>query len=182
MEERLAHMSEKDRAAESRSICRRLLPIIPKGSSVCAYYPLRTEVDLRPLMRELLERGDTVYLPCIEHGILAFRRAETLENLEPGELRIPEPPKNAEELDPQNLDFVLVPGRAFDRKGNRLGRGNGGYDKWIQKQRTVKNTRTIGIAFDCQFLYKIPMEQHDETVDAIALPRSIVEAENTTNS
>ncbi|MBU0458633.1 hypothetical protein KKF03_04255, partial [Patescibacteria group bacterium] len=58
--ERLAHMSEKDRADESRSICRRLKENIPEGSGVCVYSALKkTEPDLTMLIEKLLKRHFT---------------------------------------------------------------------------------------------------------------------------
>jgi len=179
MEERLQHMNAQSRAAESRSLCRRLLPVIPPGATVCAYVPLPTEPDIRPLLKELILRGDAVFLPCSERGGLQFRRSEELATLLPGPLGILEPPHDAEELDPMQCTIALVPGRAFDHRGNRLGRGNGGFDMWIHHQRkTNPKTRMIGIAFDCQNVHEVPTETHDERMDIIATPRGILNVES----
>jgi 5-formyltetrahydrofolate cyclo-ligase len=150
--------------------------MIPKGSTVCAYVPLKTEPDIRPLLKELLARNDTVYLPCFE-GKLVFRRVTSLLALVPGELRIPEPPKDAELLPDNTADIVLVPGRAFDAKGNRLGRGAGGYDRWIAHVRTQEHVpRMIGTAYECQIVNTIPSEPHDEPVDVVVTARGAVES------
>ena len=175
--ERLKHMSEKDGAAESRSICCCLLPLITVKSKVCAYYPLKTEADLRPLMEELLRRGDNLYLPRFEGKSFVFRRVEDLNNLKPGTYSIPEPPMKADLADPSSIDIVLVPGRAFDRKGNRLGRGNAGYDRWINTQRKLNpDTKIWGVALECQIVQELPTEEHDERLDAIVTAHGMLNA------
>ena len=173
--ERLAGQTEPQRHAESRSLCKRILESLPPGPlTICAYFPLKDEADLRPLLEELLMRGDKLFLPRFENGIV-FRRLETREELRPGQWKIPEPPPDAELLDPAMLDIALIPARAYDRTGHRLGRGNGGYDLWITQQR-AKNPRTRfwGVALECQLVDAVPMEPHDATVDALVTARGIV--------
>lgn len=174
--ERLAKMTPKERAAESRSLCRRVLEVLPpKSLTIAAYFPLTIEVDIRPLLKTLLDRRCDLYLPCFQSGTCIFRKTKTLLALPLGPLGIPEPPEGAEELDPKELNYALIPARAFDRKGNRLGRGNGGFDIWIRKQRSLNpSTKIFGIAFDCQIVNEIPTEAHDERVDAVWTARGIV--------
>ena len=84
-------------------------------------------------------------------------RLRDLERLRKGEYDIPEPDTD-ERCSPPELDVVLLPGRAFDRNGNRLGRGAGFYDRFMAADgfRAVR----CGLAFACQLLPEIP---HDET-------------------
>ena len=169
-------MNSKERAAESRSICRRILPLIPKGSTVTAYYPLKTEVDLRSLLQEFKKENIKVFLPVFDGRTLIFREFSNESELAKGELHILEPPHSSPLLDPQSLDFALVPARAFDESGWRLGRGNGGYDLWIRKQRALNpHTKIFGIAFECQVLRSVPREEHDERVDGIITARGLME-------
>jgi 5-formyltetrahydrofolate cyclo-ligase len=136
--------------------------------------PIKDEVDIRPLLTELLTRGVALYLPCFEK-ILAFRRVTDLASLVPGELKIPEPPPESDELDPAILDIAIVPGRAFDAHGGRLGRGNGGYDRWIHVQRaTNARTQYWAVAFECQMVDIVPMEPHDERIDAVVTDRGVL--------
>lgn len=73
-------------------------------------------------------------------------------------------------LEPQNepykgdFDLIIVPGVAFDRKGNRLGRGRGYYDRFLCQHLDVKR---IGICFDFQLLEEIPTEPFDITMDEV---------------
>lgn len=170
--ERLSGLPEGKRAAESRSLCRRILDALPPDAkTVCAFMPIGDEVDIRPLLTALLQRGVHLYLPCFEGG-LVFRKATTLDGLAPGAFRIPEPAGEADALDPALLDTAIVPGRAFNRKGHRLGRGNGGYDRWIRAQRIANAaTRFWGVCYECQLVAQVPMEAHDEPVDAVFTAR-----------
>ncbi len=170
--DRLSHMSNRDREAESRSICRRLIEMIPTASTVCVYAALKTEPDLNNLIKELWKRGDRVYYPFFEGDHFTFREAKDFSELKPGKLKILEPPESADEVKPEEIDFVIVPARAFDRGMNRLGRGNGGYDYWIEKQRKINSeTKMIGVAFECQIVNEVPIDEHDERVDEVITAR-----------
>jgi len=177
VQERIAHLSEKEKSAEGRTLCRHLLTHIPKGSTVCAYYPMKSEADIHLLLEELLLRGDTVFLPCFENSTLIFRQVLDFDHLRKGALGVLEPTQDEPVLTSGEGDIVLVPGRAFDRTGNRMGRGNGGYDKWIRKQRKMNpETLFVGIALECQLVGSVPTEPHDEPIDAIATARGLVDA------
>lgn len=173
--ERLQRLSEKDRQAESRSICRRILEELPKEPLViCAFYPMKNEPDILPLLKELLKQGCDLYLPRTKGRAFTFRRVTSLAALVPGLFHFPEPPADAEPLILPDVRFVLVPGVAFDRTGNRLGRGNGGYDKWLRQLRSENDdAETWGVALECQLVYEVPAETHDERVDAIVTARGI---------
>ncbi|PIQ76045.1 5-formyltetrahydrofolate cyclo-ligase [Candidatus Peregrinibacteria bacterium CG10_big_fil_rev_8_21_14_0_10_49_24] len=174
--QRMQRLTDAQKAAESRTLCRELLPHIPKGSTVCAYYPMKSEADIRMLLDELLLRGDNVFLPCFENNRLIFRKIEDFADLHKGALGVLEPKQNAKELEKETADIILVPGRAFDYAGNRMGRGNGGYDRWIAKHRKAHaNTKCIGVALECQIVGSVPTESHDEPMDAIVTARGYKE-------
>ena len=73
-------------------------------------------------------------------------------------------------LEPQNepytgsYDLIVVPGVAFDRNGNRIGRGRGYYDRFLCKH---LNVRRIGICFDFQLVDEVPTEPNDIKMDKI---------------
>ncbi len=175
--EHILSMSENDKHTESRTLCQKLLPHIPEGSTICGYFPLQNEVDITSLLNELLNRKDAVFLPRYHNHQVTFHRVQDLKNLEKGNLNIPEPSKNTPVLNTQP-DIVLVPGRAFDKTGARLGRGGGGYDKWIASQRTSKGqAKFIGIGYECQIINEVPTEPHDEKIDIIATAHGIEEVQ-----
>ena len=178
IKKRIDDMDTEKRHGEGRTLSRILLKSIPEGSTVCAYFPLKSEVDIRLLLKELLNRGDTVYLPVFAGADtkMIYRKAENLHNLPPGEFTIPEPPADAEELGDKEVDIVLVPGRAFDRSGNRLGRGSGGYDTWLgwYKKHHAK-TPLWGACLECQLMIDVPVEQHDVQMNAVITANGFIE-------
>lgn len=172
---RLAGLPPKERSQESRSLCRRLKELLPSPPiTLCAFAPLRSEPDIFSLLQERLEQEDRIYLPRVEGGRIVFRRITDLRSLEAGAFNILEPSPEAAALDPSLLQHALIPGVAFDRKGNRLGRGNGGYDHWIRGQRSL-NPRAVfwGVCFECQLMQDVPIEAHDERVDNIVTARGL---------
>lgn len=173
---RITRMSEQDRRGESRTICRVLLKELPRSPiTIAAYYPLKTEIDLLPLIKDLLERGDRIFLPTEENEQLVMRQIQSTEDVTMGSQNIPVPQSDAPKLDPKNLDVALIPGRAFDRSGNRLGRGNGGYDFWIRDVRAANpRAKFWGTCFECQLVNEVPVEEHDEQVDAVVTDRGII--------
>lgn len=173
--ERMARMTEQDRQAESRSICRRILEHLPNDvTTVAAYYPMKTEVDIVPLLEEFLQKGIAIYLPRTEGKSFQFRKINSLKNLEPGPFRILEPTVDDDVFDVHTPILALVPGCAFDGAGNRLGRGNGGYDRWLADIRKQGTACTAwGICFDAQMINTVPMEAHDQPLDAIVTPRGL---------
>ncbi len=167
---KLKHLSLEESNKESSHLCDELFKHIEPTSIVCGYAPLLSEPDINPLLTALIERGNDVYLPRYEEGAIIFLKVKDLSLLEKGNQNILEPAKDAAPLAIETADIVLVPGRAFDKKGNRLGRGAGGYDAWIAKARMKnENIQCIGIAFDCQIVAEVPVESHDERMDALAL-------------
>lgn len=172
--ERFKRYSEKDRQAESRSICRRVLEHLPKEPvTICAYYPMPTEVNVIPLLQTLLDHGCTLSLPRTEGRGFTFRIIRTFDDLAPGPFKILEPNGDAEVLDLAAVQYVFVPGVAFDYNGNRLGRGNGGYDRWLRDYLKPKspNAQAWGLALECQMLNVIPTEAHDQKMDMIVTAR-----------
>lgn len=171
--ERIARIPEHLRHAEGRSLCRQLVRLLPaEPSGIAAFFPVKDEPDLRPLLTEILARGHRLYLPRFEDKMMVFRRIGDIMELSKGTFGIPEPPHDAELLDPADLALAFVPGRAFTKTGLRLGRGNGGFDIWIRKQR-ARNPATLylGVALDCQIVNDLPFEAHDEKLDGVVTAR-----------
>jgi 5-formyltetrahydrofolate cyclo-ligase len=79
-------------------------------------------------------------------------------------LESPEPTGSVE-IDPADVDLVLVPGRAFDRAGNRLGRGGGFYDSFLADR--APQAFRAAAAYGAQIIGEVPHNENDEPVDAI---------------
>jgi len=175
--ERLAHLSEKDREAESRSVVRRLLEIVPADAVICGFVPMKTEANILPFLEEVLTRGQRLFLPTFDGHTIALRAVNDLSQLRVNSFSIPEPPRDAPLLDPQEPVIAIIPGRAFDARGARLGRGNGAYDRWIKERRTTStDSRYYGTALLCQLVNEVPMAEHDQFLDGVVLASGLIEA------
>ena len=178
IKKRIDDMDTEHRRAEGRTLSRVLLERIPKGSTICAYFPLKSEVDIQLLLKELLDRGDTVFLPVFagKDKKMIYSRAQNLHDLPPGEFTIPEPPESAQELGSEEVDIILVPGRAFDRNGRRLGRGSGGYDTWLEwYKKHHPDTPLWGTCLQCQLVMNVPVELHDVPMSTVITAQEVIE-------
>ena len=145
------------------------------GRIVSGFWPIRSELDPRALMRELAERGARLALPSIEGSKLVFRRFAFGDRLRRAGFGLSEPSPEAELVAPA---IMLVPLAAFDRKGGRIGYGKGYYDGAISHLAAQgKRPRTLGLAFSCQEVDSLPVLAHDQRLDAILTERELIEAE-----
>ena len=137
---------------------------IPPDSAVSGYWPMRSEMDVRPLMFALMERGCRLCLSAIlDKQTIVFRelsRGAALIDMGFGTFG---PGPEAEELAPT---VMLMPLAAFDRRGHRIGYGAGYYDRAIARLAEAR-PRLLGVAFDCQEVDAVPDEPHDQKLDAL---------------
>lgn len=130
------------------------------GDIVSGFWPMRSEVDARPLMYALRERGARLCLPAIlDKETIVFRelvRGAEMVDMGFGTVG---PGEEAAVLDPT---IMLVPLAAFDGEGQRIGYGGGYYDRAIARLHARGlHPRLLGIAFDCQEVAHVPVEAHD---------------------
>ncbi len=141
--------------------------------TVLGYVPLDDEVNLRPLLAELLHRGWPLALPRIasDDRLMLHRVRNLDEDLVMGRWSILEPRRELPLVMPPDLGVVIVPGRGFDPGGGRLGRGKAYYDRLLGQTRAVR----IAVAYEEQILEDLATEATDEPVDRILTPvRTII--------
>ncbi|CAN5316481.1 5-formyltetrahydrofolate cyclo-ligase [soil metagenome] len=140
-----------------------------EGAVVSAYWPIRSEIDPRPLMRFLVEAGCRVALPLTPPpGVdapLTFRLWNPEADLTPAAFDLHEPHAASTLVEP---DIVLAPLLAFDRTGARLGYGKGHYDRTLTALRSRRPLLAIGLAFAAQEVERVPTEHYDVPLDGIA--------------
>lgn len=136
------------------------------GTIIAAFLPIRSEVDLQPLMHRLSERGAHLCLPVVlDRQTICFRQWQPGTDLVSTGFGTRGPGPDAAVVDP---DILLVPMSAFDNRGNRIGYGAGHYDRAIARLHEKGcNPTLIGIAFDCQEVANVPHEPHDVALHAI---------------
>ena len=153
-------------AAMSEDIVIRLHQRIADSQTVMAYWPLPDEVDIRPLIAQLVAERRTVLLPkVLDDEQMELRRYCSEVDLVEGAFHIMEPVGESF-MDNDKIDVVLVPGMAFDAAGHRLGRGRGYYDRFLTAH---SHLYKIGVCFPFQRVAEVPIEEHDISVDEIAV-------------
>ncbi|MCB8822354.1 5-formyltetrahydrofolate cyclo-ligase [Microvirga rosea] len=156
-----------DRIAERALSLDDLTDINPVGS----YWPIRSEVDPRPLMEALTARGQDVALSQILHPHLSFRLWRPGDVLVKGGFGVREPGPDAPEVFPTAL---LVPLLAFDRRGGRIGYGKGHFDRAIAALEKTHPVLTIGLAYAVQEIEEVPVEPHDRFLDLVITETELV--------
>ena len=169
---------DEEAARRSADLCARLAdtPEIAGAGAVLLTLALPGEADLAPLAERLLARGVTVCLPRIDWHARAMTPvpvASLTEGVVEGRHGVREPAEG-DELEPDALDAVLVPGLAFDAAGRRLGRGGGFFDRLLADLRSSGRAWLCAGAFDCQIVERVPVEPHDVVMDAIATEAGVV--------
>ncbi|MBP1848868.1 5-formyltetrahydrofolate cyclo-ligase [Rhizobium halophytocola] len=141
------------------------IEVLP-GEIVSGFYPLGSEVDVRPLMALLKDKGARLALPVVlDRQTIVFRELLPGAELTDTGFGTRGPGPEAPVVDP---DTMLVPLSAFDHRGHRIGYGAGHYDRAIARLIEKDSApRLIGIAFDCQEVPEVPFEPHDVGLHAI---------------
>jgi 5-formyltetrahydrofolate cyclo-ligase len=165
--------AQPDKEPLSRRICETFaaLPEYQAARTVLFYVDVRSEVRTRDYLATALTHGKKIVVPwCNDLGELELFHLEAMDELSLGMYRILEPRQElrrlpAKVVDVQELDLVMVPGVAFDRRGARMGHGKGYYDKLLEHARP--DTPLIALAFECQLFPEIPVGKHDIFMDRI---------------
>ena len=172
-----------ERIRKSQAICRRLMedPAWNKAEAVLTYMNFRTEVITDSLVEAALLQGKRVYAPRIMDsgisGAMEFFAVTDPDALAVSPIGIREPlPDRAQRfhpgLFPREKVLVVVPGTVFDEKRGRIGYAGGYYDRFLNE---AEDFMTIALAFDCQIVPHVPMEEHDVRPQIIMTETRIIE-------
>ncbi len=164
---------QKEKDALSRQIMASFfaLPAYESARTVMLYIDVRAEVRTRHDLPAALASGKKIVVPwCNSDGMLELFHLEDMSELSLGMYKILEPKDElrllpGKRVDVQELDLVMVPGVAFDRRGARMGHGKGYYDKLLEHAR--RDTPLVALAFECQLFPEIPVQSHDIFMDQI---------------
>ena len=150
---------------------------LKKGMVIAGYWPLKQELDVMPLLHELLDLGYTCALPHVvqAEAPLVFRAWNKDTVMVEGTYGMMEPDATAEEVTP---DLLIVPVVAFDPSGHRLGYGAGYYDMTFGKlSADGRKYLAVGAAFDQQCFDVVPAEAHDVHMNVIVTDKRIYKVE-----
>lgn len=161
------------RVSAARTIAERALalPELKDVRTVGGYWPIRSEVDPRPLMEGLLARRQEVALSQIIHPHLSWRLWQPGDPLIKGGFGVREPGPDAPEVFPQAL---LVPLACFDRRGGRVGYGKGHFDRAIAALSRMHPVLTVGLAYSMQEIERAPVEEHDQPLHMIITEADVI--------
>jgi len=176
---RFAGVSPEWLAEENLCITSGLLahPIFAAAASILGYFRFfPEEPDPEAILNTALQMGKAVYVPVIpvKGAPMQWVPWTGRETRHPGIYGIPEP-DGSERVDPADMPspaLCLVPGLAFTLQGDRLGRGGGYYDRFLEHFRGV----TVGMAFSLSLVERVPLAGSDRPVTFLAVPEGLVRA------
>lgn len=131
---------------------------------VSGFWPIKEEIDIRPLLIELHNTGCQLALPVVQGKgkPLSFRAWRPGDPLEQGVFGTLQPSPKRETLEP---DALIVPLLACDEDGWRLGYGGGFYDRTLKRLRARKPVTAVGVGFNAQLVDDVPHGPDDERLD-----------------
>jgi 5-formyltetrahydrofolate cyclo-ligase len=157
-------------AGEDVAALIRSLPEWRQAREALVYWPMRGEVDVRPLVEELWQRGCRVFLPRCRpdaYGEMDLACAACEDELSPGPFTLMEPDAaRCPAVVSCEPDLALIPGVCFDRRGYRLGYGGGYYDRLLASG-TIGRPLLIGIGHAFQLVDELPVQPWDMPVDVV---------------
>jgi 5-formyltetrahydrofolate cyclo-ligase len=151
------------------------LEIFQSSETVALYMAVAGEVRLDPLLHLCWKLGKRTCIPVFNPRLKIYEMAgiSAETRFETGHYGIREP-VDPRRISVETIDLMVVPGVAFDRNGNRLGRGGGYYDRFLKGF----SGYSVGVAFDFQLLPEVPHNSHDIPVGIVVSETNIVEVKN----
>lgn len=173
-------LSPEQLQAASEAICEKVMNYLqspavrlPHGT-VMSYASFRNELPTGRLNRMIREAGYTLILPYTdEHFRITPLIIDEQASFRTSPLGITEPDINTcRQAGPEEIDLILMPGIAFDRRGCRVGFGKGCYDQFLPA--VPNSVPVMGLAYDFQLIEWVPAESHDRPADGIITPTQIL--------
>ncbi len=138
------------------------LPQFIQAKVILAYWSMPDEVSTHHFVQKWAAEKKMV-LPMVVGETLELRAFNGLQNLVANESFGIHEPKTEELVNPKDVDFAIIPGIAFDKKGNRLGRGKGFYDRFLKQTNAYK----VAVGYDFQIIDEVPVSSLDVPVDIV---------------
>jgi 5-formyltetrahydrofolate cyclo-ligase len=163
-----ANFSDDEKLFQSENVFVQLeqLEAFKTAKTIFAYWSLPDEVKTHNFIKKWHGKKKII-LPLVNGDSLELREYSGEESLEKGaSFGILEPHKGVI-ADISRIDIAIIPGIAFDKNGNRLGRGKGYYDKLLVNSNFLK----IGLCYSFQMLSKVPADVFDIKMDMVISPK-----------
>lgn len=174
---RLMELTDDQRATSSKKACRYLINTdqFKRASVVMFYLSLPHEIDVTPAILHAWQHEKIVAVPKVSwqqrHMIpVEITSLETGVATEAVGLRNP---ITGAPVPPEDIDLVVTPGLAFDKKGHRLGRGGAYYDRFFDSNKL--GACKCGFAFSRQIVENVPVDNHDESMDLLVTETGVIQ-------
>lgn len=148
--------------------------IYKNAKTIMLYYPLGNEINTSYIFERILADGKTAVFPVtnVETNELTAIIADCSTNFSKGGYNIFEP-DSKKIADRKLIDVVIVPGIAFDKKGNRIGFGKGCYDRFLKGIDAIK----VGFCYEFQIASEILADEFDICMDYLICENGLVDCE-----
>lgn len=158
-------LSDMEKAQSSSAVFEKIeaLPEFIAAKSVLLYWSLPDELPTHSFIVKWCKQKQML-LPMVKGDKMLIKPFTSTDELRKSDMGIWEPETQKEYM--RQIDLVIAPGIAFDKKKNRLGRGKGYYDKYFNGKKVTK----IGVCYDFQLLENIPVEPFDVKMDIVITP------------
>uniref|UniRef100_A0A8C8SVY1 5-formyltetrahydrofolate cyclo-ligase n=1 Tax=Pelusios castaneus TaxID=367368 RepID=A0A8C8SVY1_9SAUR len=179
LKRRLRALSEAEKQRQSRLLSRKVIGHSKYQDSrrIAVFLSMRDEVQTEEIIKDMFQRGKECFIPKYKPGsshmdMVKLTSTEEISSLPLTSWNIQQPGDNdirEEALSVGGLDLILIPGLGFDKSGNRLGRGKGYYDTYLERcmQHPKGKPYTIALAFKEQICDTVPVAENDIQIDEI---------------
>mgnify|MGYP003290471093 CR=1 FL=1 len=139
------------------------IPEFQQAKTILLYWSMDDEVQTHDFVNKWYQQK-TLLLPCVDGDDLRLRQYTGPDCLKAGEQFGIGEPTGPEFTALDTIEMIIVPGMAFDRNNNRMGRGRGFYDRLLK---STPNAFKVGVAFDFQMVENVPTEEFDVPMNAV---------------
>ena len=135
------------------------------AQTVIGYFALPDEVNIDALLAAAIEEGKHVFVPAVRDREMQFTRWTPRAAVRRSDHHVLEAATQRGQAREMGPSLMLVPGRAFDAAGGRVGRGGGYYDRALAPP--LHDTRVVGVGYALQLVDTVPVATHDRRVEMI---------------
>lgn len=139
------------------------IPEFQQAKTILLYWSMDDEVQTHDFVNKWYQQK-TLLLPCVDGDDLRLRQYTGPDCLKAGEQFGIGEPTGPEFTALETIEMIIVPGMAFDRNNNRMGRGRGFYDRLLK---STPHAFKVGVAFDFQMVENVPTEEFDVPMNAV---------------
>lgn len=163
-------LTEEQKKESAEAVFKKIeqLPDFIKAKTILLYWSTEHELPTHDFIDKISSQKK-ILLPVVVGHMMIVKPYTGKDTMTKGKLGIWEPESQDTYLN--EIDLVIAPGVAFDKKKRRLGRGRGYYDQYFKDKKIKK----WGVAFDFQLLERIPVTEHDVRMNKVITPSNLIE-------